>query len=106
MLPLGSCEQNNPTKRQVTELFSVSDSTIKRYLASHEDELKRNGYFLLRGKNLKFNDLVDATLINEGSKVTVLGLFTFPAALNLAMLLTESEKAVRLCTVAHESAGV
>jgi hypothetical protein len=96
-LALGGVEYQSErvfTKRQVAELFSVSDSTIERYLASHEDELKRNGYILARGKNLReFKDLVDVTLISEGNKAPVLGLFTFRAVLNLAMLLTESEKA-------------
>jgi len=33
------------------------------------------------------------TDIDVGTKTTILGLFTFRAVLNLAMLLTESEKA-------------
>lgn len=82
------------TKQQVTVLFDISDATVERYIASHGDELRGNGYLLLKGKKLKeFKGLVDATLMNEGSKTSVLGVFSFRAVLNLAMLLTESERA-------------
>ncbi len=82
------------TKQQVTVLFDISAATVERYLANHGDELNANGYRLLKGKKLKeFKDLVDVTLINEGNKAPVLGLFNFRAVLNLAMLLTESERA-------------
>lgn len=82
------------TKQQVAQLFDISDATIERYLASHSEELKANGYRLLKGKSLReFKELIDATLINEGTKTSVLGIFSFRAVLNLAMLLTESEKA-------------
>ena len=82
------------TKQQVTALFDISDATVERYLAQHGDELKANGYQLLRGKSLKeFKELMDVTLTNEGNKAPVLGLFNFRAVLNLAMLLTESERA-------------
>lgn len=82
------------TKQQVTALFAISDATVERYLAQHGDELKANGYRLLKGKSLKeFKDLIDVTLTNEGNKAPILGLFNFRAVLNLAMLLTESERA-------------
>ena len=82
------------TKQQVMALFEVSDATVERYLSNHSEELKGNGYQLLKGKNLKeFKDLVDVSLINEGNKAPVLGVFNFRAVLNLAMLLTESERA-------------
>jgi len=82
------------TKQQVTALFDISDATVERYLAQHGDELKANGYRLLKGKSLKeFKDLMDVTLTNEGNKAPILGLFNFRAVLNLAMLLTESERA-------------
>lgn len=82
------------TKQQVTALFDISDATVERYIAAHGDELRGNGYMLLKGKKLKdFKDLVDATLINEGTKTTILGVFSFRAVLNLAMLITESERA-------------
>ncbi len=82
------------TKQQVVSLFDISEPTVERYLAQHGDELKANGYQVLKGKILKeFKDLFDATLTNEGTKTSVLGVFSFRAVLNLAMLLTESEKA-------------
>lgn len=82
------------TKLQVMMLFDISGATVERYIGSNGDELRLNGYLLLKGKKLKqFKDLVDATLINEGTKTSVLGVFSFRAVLNLAMLLTESERA-------------
>ncbi|WP_198343160.1 hypothetical protein [Oleiphilus messinensis] len=41
------------TKSQVMELYEVSDSTIEKYLVSHAEELKANGYKLLKGKKLR-----------------------------------------------------
>lgn len=82
------------TKQQVMALFEIGDATIERYLASHAEELKCNGYQVLRGINLKdFKSLAFGTLINEGTKTSVLGIFSFRAVLNLGMLLTESEPA-------------
>ena len=82
------------TKQQVMALFEVSDATVERYISNHGEELKANGYQLLKVKNLKeFKDLVDVSLINEGNKAPLLGVFSFRAVLNLAMLLTESERA-------------
>lgn len=82
------------TKQQVMGLFDISDATVERYIAANAEELKANGYTLVRGKSLNdFKELVDGTLINEGTKTSVLGLFNFRAVLNLAMLLTESERA-------------
>jgi hypothetical protein len=82
------------TKQQVMALFEISDTTVERYIASHGEELKANGYTLLRGKKLnEFKSLADVTLMNEGNKAPVLGVFNFRAVLNLAMLLTESERA-------------
>jgi len=85
------------TKQQVIELFDISDATVERYLSSHGDELKANGYILLRGAKLKqFKEIAAGTLISEGTKTTVLGIFTFRAILNLGMLLTESDRAKEL----------
>ncbi|MFZ1344448.1 DNA-binding protein [Thiothrix eikelboomii] len=82
------------TKLQVMELFGISDTTVERYIVAHGEELRSNGYTLLKGKNLKeFKELFNVSFINEGNKVPMLGLFNFRAVLNLAMLLTESERA-------------
>lgn len=85
------------TKSQVIDLFDVSERTIERYLTSHENELSANGYQLIKGKKLKqFKELSSGTDMNDGTKTTVLGVFTFRAVLNLGMLLTESDKAREL----------
>ena len=84
------------TKKMVAEFYGVDISTIDRYLASHNDELKHNGYVLCKGKSLKAFKLQFAHLLHEASKTTQLGLFNFKAFLNIGMLLTESEKAVAL----------
>lgn len=81
------------TKKQVQEFYEISDSTIERYLEKNSDELNKNGYKILRGKALKTYKEAFGTLIDEGSKITVLGIFNFRAFLNLGMLLVESEKA-------------
>ena len=58
-------------------LFDISDATVERYIASHGEELKANGYTLLRGGNLnEFKGLNDVALMNEGNKAPVLGVFT------------------------------
>ena len=87
------------TKKMVADFYGVDISTIDRYLASHSDELKRNGYVLCKGKSLKAFKLQFAHLLHEASKTTQLGLFNFKAFLNIGMLLTESEKAVALCSM-------
>ncbi len=82
------------TKLQVAELFKVSESTIEKYLSFHGDELKTNGYHVLKGIKLRdFKSLQDGTVNLYGTKTTVLGLFTFRSVLNLAMLITESPQA-------------
>ncbi len=82
------------TKQQVAQLFEISDATIERYVANHGEELRANGYITTRGIKLKeFKSLFGVALVNEGNKVPILGLFPFRAVLNLAMLLTESERA-------------
>jgi len=81
------------TKKQVQDFYEISDSTIERYIDKNSEELLNNGYKVLRGKALVNYKLHDATLMSEGSKISVLGVFSFRAFLNIGMLLTESEKA-------------
>jgi len=82
------------TKQQLIQIFEVSDATVERYIKNHSDELKNNGYQVLRGKKLKlFKELSRGTLTDEGTKTTVMGVFNFRTTLNFAMLLTESERA-------------
>lgn len=85
------------TKQQLMQLYEVSDSTIEKYLVSHADELKANGYTVLKGRKLKeFKEIAGGVVINYGTKTSVLGVFDFRAVLNLGMLLTESEPARQL----------
>ncbi len=82
------------TKQQIMQIFEVSDTTVERYLKANADELKINGYQILRGEKLKlFKELSLGTLTDEGTKTTVIGIFNFRATLNFAMLLTDSERA-------------
>lgn len=81
------------TKKMVADFYEVDLSTINRYISQYEEELKYNGYFLCRSKLLKELKLQFGHVINEMTKTTQLGLFSFRAVLNMGMLLTESEKA-------------
>jgi hypothetical protein len=82
------------TKQNLIELFGISESTIEKYLSGYVDELTNNGYLTIKGRKLKdFKSLLDGTVTGYGTKTSVLGIFNFRATLNLAMLLTESEKA-------------
>lgn len=91
------------TKSQLALFFEVDERTIDRYIESDGDELRRNGYAILKGKRLKdfkitlHNMNVDD--INVADKSPQLGLFNFRAFLNLSMLLTESEKARTLRSI-------
>ena len=88
------------TKEAVATYFEVDVRTIERYISSNGDELKYNGYEVLKGKKLKtflehLNNL-DVTDINVGNisnRTPQLALFDFKAFLNIAMLLSESEQA-------------
>ncbi len=84
-------------KAHVAELLDIDERTIDRYLASHEAELKQNGYQVLKGKslkNMKLASVGDISVVDMiGAKVPALGVFSFRAVLNIAMLVTESERA-------------
>jgi hypothetical protein len=84
-------------KEQVAEFFEVNVRTIERYIESNNQELTQNGYEVLRGNSLKELKLAlkeqFGSDINVGTKTTVLGIFDFRAFLNIAMLVTESERA-------------
>lgn len=100
-------------KTQLANFFEIDERTIERYLAKYDQEIKQNGYEIIKGKRLKEFKLSIkeqfATDTNVGSKksmsdidvthkVVNLGVFNFRAFLNLAMLLVESEKAKTLRT--------
>ncbi|MCX6072721.1 MAG: DNA-binding protein [Campylobacterales bacterium] len=82
------------TKAQVANLLAIDERTIDRYLESNKEELLKNGYRVLKGKDLKdFKAYVDDIDVVDISKAPSLGAFSFRAVLNIAMLVTESEKA-------------
>lgn len=104
------------TKNQVARIFGVEERTIDRYLGANHQELSKNGYTILRSRDLKdFKDLADVDDINVveiDPKVPQLGVFSFRALLNLSMLITESDKArqmrsrildIAIRVIAHKS---
>jgi len=84
-------------KEQVAAFFEVTPRTVDNYLEKFSAELRQNGYELLKGKRLqKCKIAIQATFGHEAdfvTKTTVLGVFDFRAFLNLAMVMTESERA-------------
>jgi hypothetical protein len=86
-------------KEQVAAFFEVTPRTIENYLEQNGEELSKNGYAVLKGNRLKsFKEVIhglDVTEANFGNiaKAPQLGIFDFRAFLNLAMLVTESERA-------------
>lgn len=84
-------------KEQIAAFFEVDVRTIERYLEKYGDELGKNGYEVLRGNRLKSFKLTAKEQfvadIGVGIKTQQLGIFDFRAFLNIAMLLTESERA-------------
>ena len=87
------------TREMTANFFQVDIRTISRYIEQNSEELTRNGYQVLRGKQLKsfLNAAkISGKDINVPTKTTVLGVFDFRAFLNMAMLLSESEPAKAL----------
>ena len=85
------------TKEMLASFFDVEVRTIERYIYAYSEELKENGYELLKGKKLlSFITAYDetfATDINVAHKIRSISVFDFRAFLNMAMLLSESDKA-------------
>ena len=84
------------TKSMLASFYNIGESTIDRYLENNEQELKNNGYQILKGKKLKAFKERYGKDFNITSKTPQLGIFNFRAFLNLGMLLVESEKAKAL----------
>ena len=84
------------TKADLVKIFEVDDTTIDRYIAEHRDELGKNGYQVLRGNSLRNFRLADVSRMNVGDKAPSLGVFSFRALLNIAMLMTKSERAKQI----------
>jgi len=84
------------TKQEVASILDIDERTIDRYLSSHGQELTASGYRVVKGKSLKnirLTNVDDINVVNISPKTPVLGVFTFRALLNLAMLVTESDRA-------------
>jgi len=84
-------------KEQVANFFEVTTRTIDNYIENCGEELRQNGYEVLRGNRLKtlktsLHNLPDHET-HFVTKTTVLGIFDFRSFLNLAMLVSESERA-------------
>ncbi|MBF0213795.1 MAG: DNA-binding protein [Magnetococcales bacterium] len=89
-------------KEQVATFFEITTRTIDNYLDRYGDELRQNGYEVLRGNRLK---IFKQILVSQGgnemdfvTKTTALGIFDFRAFLNIAMLVSESTRARLLRT--------
>lgn len=86
-------------KEQVAAFFEVTPRTIDNYIERFGAELHQNGYEVLRGKRLNnLKNVLSALDAHETDFVSIsrssqLGIFDFRAFLNLAMLITESERA-------------
>lgn len=89
-------EEYKYTKQQISEFYQIDTVTIERYLENNENELKHNGYIVLKGKNLKEFKIQFGHILNISSKTSQLGVFNFRSFLNLGMLLVESEMAKAL----------
>jgi hypothetical protein len=79
------------TAKQVAEFYEVDRKTVNRYLTSHSEELKENGYEVYSGQRLQeFKNVGDIDVPNMAPS---LGVFNFKSFINLGLLLVESEKA-------------
>jgi hypothetical protein len=110
------------TVAQTAEFFEVNLRTVQRLIEKCESELKHNGYQVLKGERLKtfklkfgyliYMDLdessqndIDVALLNNLTqkqrlaRMKALGVFNFRAFLNVAMLLTESDRAKHMRSV-------
>ena len=85
------------TKEMIAEFYDIDIRTIERYSTKFSDELKSNGYEILKGNRLK-QFLVEFSKqqvpdINVGKNTPQLAIYDFKAFLNIGMLLVESENA-------------
>ena len=86
-------------KEQVASFFEVTVRTVENYLEKNSEELAKNGYEVLKGNRLKeLKNSISSINVPETDfgnivKTPQLGIFDFRAFLNLAMLISESERA-------------
>ena len=85
------------TKKQVASFFEVSERTLTTCIKQNEVEIKKNGYEVYSGNILKdFKLAVDVSNVTEANfpnKTPQLGVFNFRSFINVAMLLTKSDRA-------------
>jgi len=85
------------TKGMIAVFYDVDIRTIERYTTKFSDELKINGYEILKGKRLKHYiyeiELQKVPDINVGKNTPQLAIYDFKAFLNIGMVLVESENA-------------
>lgn len=84
------------TKQQVAVILNITERTIDNYISNFSEELSKNGYRIVKHSTLKLlkSLYVDETnFVDINPKAPALGIFSFRAVLNLAMLVTESERA-------------
>ena len=85
------------TKKQVADFFEVTERTIDNHLEKNQKEIEKNGYVVLTGKSLIDFKIVYSKVFDDETDFVIksvrLGVFNFRAFLNIAMLLTTSEKA-------------
>lgn len=81
------------TKQMVAEYYDVEERTIERILKANEEEIRNNGYNVLKGEELKEFRSRYVGDIDVAHKAVNLGVFDFRSFLNIGMLLTTSEKA-------------
>lgn len=80
------------TTRMLSNYFEVREEAIRCMVADHREELESNGYRVVDGEQLR----VLKTLSGIRSRTPALALFNRRAALNVAMLLRDSEVARRV----------
>jgi len=84
-------------KQDVASFFEISQRGLEKVVARNGEELQGNGYAVFEGNALKaFMLACEESYAGElkfGTKTTALATFSFRAFLNVAMLLTRSEKA-------------
>ena len=81
------------SKQMAADFYGVDLRSITNCLNAHEEELKKNGYRVIKGKELKEFKLLYVKENDFPNKMPQLGLFDFRSFLNIGMLLTTSEKA-------------
>lgn len=81
------------TKQMVADYYDVEERTIERILKANEEEIRNNGYNVLKGEELKEFRSRYVGDIDVAHKAVNLGVFDFRSFLNIGMLLTTSAKA-------------